>query len=127
MKIKSHPGVRSDLFKRPLDKTRITDFFGGVAHVEVMAPLQGDQTASVSVAGDDDETNEIGATGNEQPVVSPSGAAISSHSDSHAPVPPTLLQQTQLWLSEKQLKALRAWGSLGLVGALVGWVSLKTS
>ncbi|KDQ58649.1 hypothetical protein JAAARDRAFT_128569 [Jaapia argillacea MUCL 33604] len=35
-KIHSHPGVRSDLFNRPLDKTLITDFFGGVAHAEVI-------------------------------------------------------------------------------------------
>ncbi|KAH9994711.1 peptidase C13 family-domain-containing protein, partial [Russula vinacea] len=34
--IRSHPGVRSDLFHRPLEETLITDFFGGVAHAEVM-------------------------------------------------------------------------------------------
>jgi phosphatidylinositol glycan class K len=34
-KINSHPGVRSDLFQRPLDNTLITDFFGGVSQVEV--------------------------------------------------------------------------------------------
>ncbi len=33
--IGSHPGVRSDLFNRRLSDTRITDFFGGVEHVEV--------------------------------------------------------------------------------------------
>ncbi|KAJ3559632.1 hypothetical protein NP233_g11214 [Leucocoprinus birnbaumii] len=30
-KINFHPGVRSDLFNRPLNKALITDFFGGVA------------------------------------------------------------------------------------------------
>jgi phosphatidylinositol glycan class K len=39
-KINSHPGVRSDLFKRPLDKTLITDFFGGVAQAEVNPPTE---------------------------------------------------------------------------------------
>jgi phosphatidylinositol glycan class K len=34
--IRSHPGVRSDLFHRPLEQTLITDFFGGVAHAEVI-------------------------------------------------------------------------------------------
>ncbi len=29
-KIGSHPGVRDDLFKRPLDQTLITDFFGNL-------------------------------------------------------------------------------------------------
>lgn len=31
----SNAGVRSDLFKRRLDQTLVTDFFGGVTHVEV--------------------------------------------------------------------------------------------
>lgn len=35
-KIRSHAGVRADLFNRPLDQTLITDFFGGVAQVEVL-------------------------------------------------------------------------------------------
>ncbi|KZV99715.1 hypothetical protein EXIGLDRAFT_605368 [Exidia glandulosa HHB12029] len=34
--IKSNAGVRSDLFPRPLDATRLTDFFGGVAQAEVV-------------------------------------------------------------------------------------------
>ncbi|KAF8609119.1 hypothetical protein BDV93DRAFT_535730 [Ceratobasidium sp. AG-I] len=34
--IKSHAGVRSDLFNRPLSETKVTDFFGGVAQVEVL-------------------------------------------------------------------------------------------
>lgn len=33
--IRSTPGVRSDLFARPLDQTRLTDFFGGVSQVEL--------------------------------------------------------------------------------------------
>ncbi|KAI1793703.1 peptidase C13 family-domain-containing protein [Ganoderma leucocontextum] len=39
VKIRSHPGVRSDLFRRPLHDTLVTDFFGGVAQVEVLPPL----------------------------------------------------------------------------------------
>ncbi|KAF7312229.1 GPI-anchor transamidase [Mycena indigotica] len=35
VKIASDPGVRSDLFRRPLDQVRITDFLGGVARAEV--------------------------------------------------------------------------------------------
>ncbi|TCD59931.1 hypothetical protein EIP91_011039, partial [Steccherinum ochraceum] len=34
----STAGVRSDLFNRPLDKTYITDFFGGVSQAEVLLP-----------------------------------------------------------------------------------------
>lgn len=35
-KIHSHAGVRSELFNRPLWETRITDFFGNVADVQVV-------------------------------------------------------------------------------------------
>ncbi|KAH6559792.1 hypothetical protein BASA50_000095 [Batrachochytrium salamandrivorans] len=33
--MQSHVGIRQDLFKRPLDKTLVTDFFGGVQSVEL--------------------------------------------------------------------------------------------
>jgi phosphatidylinositol glycan class K len=33
--IHSTPGVRSDLFPRPLDKVLVTDFFGSVQNVEL--------------------------------------------------------------------------------------------
>jgi len=33
--VRSHPHVRSDLFKRPLDKTLLTDFFGSVHTTEI--------------------------------------------------------------------------------------------
>ncbi|GJE99574.1 GPI-anchor transamidase [Phanerochaete sordida] len=36
-KIHSHPGVRADLFRRPLRQTLVTDFFGGVAQAEVLS------------------------------------------------------------------------------------------
>lgn len=35
VRIHSNPGVRTDLFRRPLDSVRITDFLGGVARVEL--------------------------------------------------------------------------------------------
>ncbi|KAI0738307.1 peptidase C13 family-domain-containing protein [Daedaleopsis nitida] len=38
VKIRSHPGVRSDLFRRPVRDALVTDFFGGVAQVEVLPP-----------------------------------------------------------------------------------------
>lgn len=37
--IHSTPGVRTDLFHRSLDSVRITDFFGGVAQVELTTTL----------------------------------------------------------------------------------------
>ena len=35
--MRSTPGVRSDLFPRPLGKALVTDFFGGVSQAEVVA------------------------------------------------------------------------------------------
>ncbi|ORZ18471.1 peptidase C13 family-domain-containing protein [Absidia repens] len=35
VKIASEPGIRSDLFHRPLDKVKVTDFFGNVQNVEL--------------------------------------------------------------------------------------------
>ncbi|OZJ05442.1 hypothetical protein BZG36_01634 [Bifiguratus adelaidae] len=35
VKINSHPGIRTDLFNRDLDKVRLTDFFGSVQNVEL--------------------------------------------------------------------------------------------
>ncbi|EIM88747.1 uncharacterized protein STEHIDRAFT_75515 [Stereum hirsutum FP-91666 SS1] len=46
IKIRSNPGVRSDLFHRPLSKTLITDFFGGVAHAEVLLPSTAESSPS---------------------------------------------------------------------------------
>lgn len=34
-KIKSHPGIRKDLFPFDLQQTLVTDFFGGVSHVQI--------------------------------------------------------------------------------------------
>lgn len=41
VKIKSHPGIRKDLFTHDLRKTLVTDFFGGVAQVETTYSTQG--------------------------------------------------------------------------------------
>ncbi|CAO3656588.1 unnamed protein product [Mucor fragilis] len=35
VKIASHPGIRSDLFNRPLNEVKVTDFFGNVQNVEL--------------------------------------------------------------------------------------------
>ncbi|KAI0027515.1 peptidase C13 family-domain-containing protein [Vararia minispora EC-137] len=48
-KIRSHADVRSDLFHRPLDRTLITDFFGGVAHAEVIESPITTSVTTVSV------------------------------------------------------------------------------
>jgi phosphatidylinositol glycan class K len=44
--IHSTPGVRTDLYHRQLDSVRITDFFGGVAQVELTHSAQQDAAAA---------------------------------------------------------------------------------
>ncbi|ETW78248.1 cysteine protease C13 [Heterobasidion irregulare TC 32-1] len=48
--IRSHAGVRADLFNRPLERTLITDFFGGVAHAEVLASSVVDTGLSIPLS-----------------------------------------------------------------------------
>jgi len=108
-KISSHHGVRSDLFKRPLDKTRITDFFGGVAQVEVVDPADCIPTALVL----DSPPIEIA---DQKPRIShllpPSSSRIT-----------TAISGLFTWLREWRLE--RTWASVGFIGVLVGWVMFK--
>ena len=114
--IRSHAGVRSDLFRRPLDKTRITDFFGGVAQAEVFPPTQESaRTVFESV----------------QPPEPSQHVAIPPESD---PVPPrshpdgaqdntTLLLESEGDAWHTRWKDIRKWTSVLLVASLVAWVS----
>lgn len=52
--IHSTPGVRSDLFKRPLNETLLTDFFGGVSDVELLTETEPEPVSeSESEPGDE--------------------------------------------------------------------------
>lgn len=106
-KISSHPGVRSDLFTRPLDKTRITDFFGGVAQVEVVSP---DDTVS-SMLSDSLSIEEI--VQEPHPPISLSLPLPSSHATA---------VMTGFFTRLREWRVVRAWASVGLIGVLVGWV-----
>jgi phosphatidylinositol glycan class K len=59
VKIASHPGIRSDLFNRPLDKVKVTDFFGNVQNVELTKnryPLLEEQDLSFEEVEDNSTT-----------------------------------------------------------------------
>ncbi|KAF8903900.1 peptidase C13 family-domain-containing protein [Gymnopilus junonius] len=111
-KINSHPGVRSDLFNRPLDKTLITDFFGGVAQVEIVPPLDHISPIHDSEIATADDVQE--ALHVDQPVRSP---AVSNTK---------LEKQPFFSLALPAWNTARAWVSVGIVGILVGWVTTKT-
>ncbi|KAJ6591726.1 peptidase C13 family-domain-containing protein [Mycena vulgaris] len=108
-KIHSDAGVRADLFARPLDTVRITDFFGGVAQVEVGAPS----------ALDRDATGQLDPEAAPEPESPP---AITRKSRRPSPAP----AQTQLLRAESEIGTRwRAWGGVVLLGALVGWAGWK--
>jgi len=103
--IKSHPGVRSDLFSRPVDQTLLTDFFGGVAQVELM-----DETASVGPIQD--------------------SSAFSSENDSMSSLPRAKISRAPSDSVQKESlgkgqipREMRAWIGTLLVLLLGTWVA----
>ncbi|EAU89109.2 glycosylphosphatidylinositol anchor biosynthesis protein [Coprinopsis cinerea okayama7 len=135
-KIKSQPGVRSDLFRRPLDQTLITDFFGGVAQVEVVDDKD-DTAAHFTVPPITDSSQEHSTTRGEgiemssvEADESVGRAEVKARETETAKVrvDDNTTRQTgekdkmRQWLP----KEVRTWGvTLGLVG-LIGWVVGKT-
>ncbi|KAJ7451068.1 peptidase C13 family-domain-containing protein [Mycena latifolia] len=117
VKIHSEPGVRADLFARPLDEVRLTDFFGGVARVEV-----GTAASSSSSKLPDPDAYEDGDEWSERETGS-----------GRVPQMPDEVQEgargvgmgTEGGMGTGGRAGWRAWGALALLGALVGWVGLK--
>jgi len=104
-RINSHFGVRTDLFRRPLSKTRITDFFGGVAQAEIDSP------SSPYSPLEESELDESDLDVQEQ---------RKSECNSRF-LHPSPVNQVGLQLH----RTLRAWGSVLLLGILLGWVSSR--
>ncbi|CAK5271790.1 unnamed protein product [Mycena citricolor] len=100
-KIQSDPGVRSDLFRRPLDQVRLTDFLGGVAQVEV-----GEQAVLDPAWGPGDEELQ-------PPPIFPSQAVNQTLVQSSS----SILDSTRTSLDA----SWRAWAGVLLVSGLVGW------
>ncbi|KAG8902000.1 glycosylphosphatidylinositol anchor biosynthesis [Tulasnella sp. 403] len=57
-RIKSHAGVRTDLFNRPLSDTLLTDFFGGVAQVELVGNTPSNTLSTVAQPHEAVSSNE---------------------------------------------------------------------
>ncbi|KAI9569932.1 peptidase C13 family-domain-containing protein [Boletus coccyginus] len=115
--IRSHAGVRSDLFRRPLDKTRITDFFGGVAQAEVFPPAQESAQTVLLENIRPPETSQPAAIPPDNDLVSlhhnPDGVRDNTLS--------SLQSESDVW--DTRWKDIRNWISLLLVASLVTWVS----
>ncbi|TFK17389.1 hypothetical protein FA15DRAFT_676095 [Coprinopsis marcescibilis] len=97
-KIKSNPGVRSDLFGRPLEDALITDFFGGVAQVEVVERVGGEYDEEVEVVEKKARKETPGVSAREVEVV-----------DDHG---------SDGW------KKVRMWGVVGVLVSLCCWSTL---
>ncbi|KAG1776741.1 peptidase C13 family-domain-containing protein [Suillus placidus] len=110
VKIYSHPGIRSDLFRRPLDKTLITDFFGGVAQAEVF-PLQ-------DIVGSSNHHDNGPSAPTTRKPDTPSVPVVLSTTVISLP---RLTGETHDW--DNWWKEVRKWTSIFVVGCLVSWIS----
>ncbi|KAK2464518.1 hypothetical protein APHAL10511_003497 [Amanita phalloides] len=109
-KIGSHPGVREDLFKRSLDQTLITDFFGGVAQAEVVSE------------------EEVGLLPDPFPIVNIDGESEVTprrQYNASTSVSRTVLQAPLPGPCPNKGRDARAWASLSLIALLIGWASWR--
>jgi len=101
------------LFKRPLDQTRITDFFGGVSQVEVLGQSPASNYVSVGQATPESELPPIP---DRLPSVSTPATSTLSSTDA-------IVLKAQAWLGE--FKAARSWISAFLLVSLFGWIAVQ--
>lgn len=112
--IRSHAGVRSDLFRRPLDKTLITDFFGGVAQAEMFPPVP---DGAQNVFSEDICPPET----SQQVAISPEDDLKHLDRARENTILPSVVGESEPW--DTRWKEIRKWTSILLVGSLVAWVS----
>jgi len=110
--MKSTPGVRSDLFPRPLGKTLLTDFFGGVSQAEVVAEEAVESHTRSIITEKVPHPSE----GEQKP---------------KAAKPSAIRMGTLKVLSPKAdgipSAMVRAWTGTGLVGLFVAWITFGAS
>ncbi|KAL4072514.1 peptidase C13 family-domain-containing protein [Scleroderma yunnanense] len=116
VKIRSHPGVRSDLFRRPLESTLITDFFGGVSQAELFPIIEDSSNMLPQKTMEDSfQDNLPSDLVNTQTNRVPESSATDIKFG-------TFGNDNQTW--DVLWKDLRKWTPIVVVGSLVGWVSL---
>lgn len=118
-KINSHFGVRTDLFQRPLSKTRITDFFGGVAQAEIISTtnIRTSSSAADEAVKENLEKSEL------HDVEEQRNQSVVRQGQ---PNPPVGIRTSLFEAWSTRHKTLRTWGSVVLLGSLVGWVSSRS-
>jgi phosphatidylinositol glycan class K len=105
--IRSQPGVRSDLFHRPLEQTLITDFFGGVAHAEVITDSPAEHFPRIT----DSTVAETDPVEKESRLVHELAEILQTSTDG---------------TGNSVTRLLRAWGSVGIMGLLIARAILRT-
>ncbi|KIP06368.1 hypothetical protein PHLGIDRAFT_72809 [Phlebiopsis gigantea 11061_1 CR5-6] len=121
-KIQSHPGVRSDLFRRPLRQTLVTDFFGGVAQAEVLPSLPEVIQRSSDAA---DTANSVPGAH----IIPPVSAYRANDTYTYQATPAKGVDVAVVFArsatpgQSRALITFRAWASIVLTGSLVTWAS----
>jgi hypothetical protein len=100
----------------------VTDFFGGVAQAEVLKPVGPASNISQSVSTES-EGLILQATSEHLDDTHFPTSLKSQDRELLALLDSSLPQRTE---SDALTRTARAWGSVALVGALVGWVSVRT-
>lgn len=109
--MRSKPGVRSDLFPRPLDKTLLTDFFGGVSQAEVVA-----EEAIES------HVRTTSTLAENSPRLCPGEKKLKA-----AKLFAAKLEESSYMDDGINSAAIRAWTGAGLVGLFVAWITISAS
>ncbi|PFH48957.1 hypothetical protein AMATHDRAFT_64140 [Amanita thiersii Skay4041] len=135
-KIGSHPGVRDDLYNRPLNQALITDFFGGVAHAEVVGSSDDEAQTQAQAGG-----NFVTEPRSDSPQQLNQNQEQEQEKDQETTqrtivrrVPPLSINSSVVSESQKLARSgmltiwdegrdLRAWMSLFCLVILVGYVS----
>jgi hypothetical protein len=127
--MRSHSGIRMDLFKRPLNETLITDFFGGVAQVQV--------TDDVAVESDDEDV-DLQRSDSAESGPSPEDTEALVSSEDKTNVAPNNLGAPTAHVSSDFFNipapaprvftpSLRSWVSLIAIGCIVRLISRSSS
>lgn len=130
VKIRSHPGVRTDLFRRPPSKTLITDFFGGVAQAEVISSSPSlHPNTPLHVVDDSTPTSSDYAGSNVTYVMLEPIPTTQAHSASvpdafsDALPPPGFVPNFDRDVTGR---TMRMWAAMCLMGILVGWAFARS-
>ena len=110
--MRSTPGVRSDLFSRPLDKTLLTDFFGGVSQAEVVTEEAIESHTRSAVT---EKVLHPSMGERKSKALKPSAVKVGTL-EGPSPTDNGILGVTT-----------RAWAGAGLIGLFVAWIAIGSS